>query len=111
MQPVETGRASPNSPTYERGTFHFTGPMSMRQLSESLTRVGSRPVLDATNLEGYFKIDLTFASENPMESSDVSSASSLMKAVQEQLGLKLTPAKEVIKILIVDHADDVPTEN
>lgn len=111
MQTLETGCAAPNSPTYGSGTFHFIGPMSMRQLSESLTRFGSKPVLDATNLDGYFKIDLTFASENPMESSDVSSAPFLMKAVQEQLGLKLTPTREAIKILVVDHADDVPTES
>jgi uncharacterized protein (TIGR03435 family) len=35
----------------------------------------------------------------------------LTKAVEEQLGLKLVPAREAVKILIVDHADAEPVEN
>jgi len=111
MQTLDAGYPSPNSPMLDKGALHFTGPMSMRQLSESLTRFAGKPVLDATNLEGYFKIDLTFARETPDPSAELSSAPLLADAVREQLGLKLTSAKEAIKILVVDHADDVPTEN
>jgi len=111
MQTLEAGYPSPNSPMSDKGALHFTGPMSIRQLSESLTRFSGNPVLDATSLEGYFKIDLTFAPETPDPSAELSSAPLLVDAVREQLGLKLTPAKEAIKILVVDHADDVPVEN
>jgi uncharacterized protein (TIGR03435 family) len=31
--------------------------------------------------------------------------------MQRQLGLKLEPAKESLEILVVDHAERVPTEN
>jgi uncharacterized protein (TIGR03435 family) len=31
--------------------------------------------------------------------------------VQEQLGLKLEPAKVPVQILVIDHVDRVPTEN
>ena len=111
MQTLESGYASPSSPMSDKGALRFTGPMSMRQLSESLTRFSAKPVLDATNLEGYFKIDLTFARETPDPSGELSSAPLLTDAIREQLGLKLTPAKVAIKILVVDHADAIPTEN
>ena len=111
VQTLESGYPSPNSPMADKGGLHFTGPMTMRQLSESLTRFGNKPVVDGTNLEGYFRIDLTFARETPDASAELSSAPVLADAVREQLGLKLTPAKEAIRTLVVDHADDVPTDN
>jgi uncharacterized protein (TIGR03435 family) len=100
------------SPMQDEGSIHFTGPMSMRQLAQSLTRFAGKPVLDTTNLEGYFKIALTFAREDldaPVGSGPA--APLLNNAVQEQLGLKLVPEKQPVKILIVDHIDDVPVAN
>jgi uncharacterized protein (TIGR03435 family) len=32
-------------------------------------------------------------------------------AVQEQLGLRLEPQKASVEMLVVDHAEKVPTEN
>ncbi len=67
----------------------------MHQLAESLTRYAGKPVIDATNLEGYFTIALTFASEE----TDVTGtgggtgALSQKRHIQEQPGLKLTPVQ------------------
>jgi uncharacterized protein (TIGR03435 family) len=36
---------------------------------------------------------------------------SIFTAVQEQLGLKLEPAKVMVQVLVIDHVDSEPTEN
>ena len=112
MKAAAQGYAIPNSPMRDGNSLHLTGPMSMRQLAERLTRFAGKPVLDATNLEGYFAIVLTFASDDYDASGDNGVAPPLLtKAVEEQLGLKLVPGKEPIKTLVVDHADAVPVPN
>jgi uncharacterized protein (TIGR03435 family) len=88
------------------------GPMSMGQLAERLTPFAGKPVVDATGLDGYFTIALTFAAEDyvgPVEPGPLQPL--LAVAVQEQLGLKLVPESGPIKILVVDHAEPVPTDN
>ncbi len=111
MKVAAEGYALPNSPMHDGDSMRLTGPMSMRQLAESLMRFTGKPVVDATNLEGYFQIALTFASEDLAVSGQGIAAPLLTKAVQEQLGLKLVPVKEPLKFLVVDHADDVPVAN
>jgi uncharacterized protein (TIGR03435 family) len=112
MKPLDEGYAIPNSPTADGSSLQFTGPMSMRQLAERLTHFAGRPVLDGTNLEGYFRMDLRFANDSAAPSHDTGPiAPPLPKAIEQQLGLKLVPGKEPIRFLVVDHADQVPTGN
>ena len=92
--------------------MQLNGPMSMRQLSERLTRFAGRPVVDGTALEGFFTIKLSFAPDDYDASKDTGEAQPLLpKAVEEQLGLKLVAGKEPIKILVVDHVDSEPVPN
>lgn len=65
------------------------------------------PVSDATGLTGHFNINLTYA---PDTSTD-SNLPSFFTAVEEQLGLKLQPAKVTVDTIIVDHVDLEPTAN
>jgi uncharacterized protein (TIGR03435 family) len=109
MQTLESGYPIPNSPVFDKGTFRFTGPMSAHQLAGSLTRYAGKPVIDATGLDGFFRIDLAFAAEGSMSSIE-STAPPLSDAIKA-LGLSLTPAKEDVKILVVDHVDKEPTAN
>lgn len=112
MKKSDTGYALPNSQMTDGNSISFTGPMSMRQLGERMTRYAGKPVLDATNLEGYFTIALTFAAEDEDATKDNAVMAPLLtKAVEEQLGLKLVSSKEPVKILVVDHADMKPVEN
>ncbi len=83
----------------------------MRQLAESLTKWGDRPVLDTTNLDGFFDVDLQFAPDDIDATKEGPILATPPKALEEQLGLKLVLAKEPIKILMIDHADSVPLEN
>ncbi len=67
------------------------------------TRLGQqlgRPVIDRTGIEGEFDFKVDYAiDDNP------NSGSSLLVAVQEQLGLKLEAAKGPVETLVVDHAE------
>jgi uncharacterized protein (TIGR03435 family) len=61
------------------------------------------PVIDKTDLNGFFSIKLEWAREGD--------GPSIFSAVQEQLGLRLQASKALIDILIVDHAEKLPTAN
>jgi uncharacterized protein (TIGR03435 family) len=63
-----------------------------------------RPVFERTGLKGRFDVDLEWA-PNPTDDGP-----SLFTAVQEQLGLKLEPAKAPLDVLIIEHAER-PTAN
>ncbi len=84
-------------------------------LVEMLSREFRVPVLDKTALSGKFDFTLEFAPEAPGAVATAAPASdsapNLMTAVQEQLGLKLNPAKIPTDVLVIDAADQSPTGN
>lgn len=81
-----------------------------------------RPVLDATGLTGRYDIGLYWDAvatgsldagtpagvETPVASDP---GPTLIQAVQDQLGLRLEPKKGMVEILVVDHAEKIPSEN
>jgi uncharacterized protein (TIGR03435 family) len=74
--------------------------------------VGSlnRTIIDKTNLTGKYDLHLTWAPDRPaMAGSDAGqpddAGPSLFSALQDQLGLKLDPAKGPVITLVVDHID------
>lgn len=81
-----------------------------------------RPVIDKTGITGQFDFHLEFSPANTtsgVSSQDgIDSASvappqegpSIFTAVQEQLGLKLSPDKGPVEVLVVDHVEN-PSEN
>jgi uncharacterized protein (TIGR03435 family) len=114
MKTAEQGYAVPNSPMGSRSgsSKQLFGPMSMGQLAERLAPFAGKPVVDATGLDGYFTIALTFAADDYTGPADPGPLQPLLTAaVQEQLGLKLLPESGPIRILVVDHAEPVPTDN
>lgn len=60
-----------------------------------------RPVVDRTGLTGRFDFTLTWAPEGSTDTD----APSIFTAVQEQLGLKLQPARGPVDVLVVDSAE------
>jgi uncharacterized protein (TIGR03435 family) len=80
---------------------------SLSTLSSMLQSYAGRPIIDKTGLEGQFDVSLQFAPETlPADPSDAS----LFTAVQEQLGLKLEPAKGQVEVLLIDSVER-PSDN
>jgi uncharacterized protein (TIGR03435 family) len=83
-------------------------------LVEMLSREFRMPIVDKTGLTGKFDFKLEFAPQPPgaltPDTMD-EGGSNLLSAVQQQLGLRLSPSKIAVDVLIVDRAEKVPTEN
>ncbi len=101
-----------------RGLLSGKG-MPMEILVRELSRSVGRTVLDKTELTGSYDIELSFSAEagpgglpgSPdAVAGTVSNGPTIFTAVQEQLGLKLEPAKGPVKMLAVDSVSK-PTEN
>ena len=92
----------------------MTGGMLLSTLARSLggSMVG-RLVDDLTGLEGYYAFTLTYA-PSPRPGADAAAtpgdAPSIFTALQEQLGLKLEPARKVVQTVVIDHIEP-PTAN
>jgi uncharacterized protein (TIGR03435 family) len=69
-----------------------------------------RVVVDRTGIAGAFDISLKWAPSTGAASPDVPTGPSLFTAIQEQLGLKLEPAKAPVRVLVVDQLE-MPSEN
>ncbi len=81
----------------------------MTSLAKTLAGAVHRTIIDKTGLKGNFDLSLQWSNdENP--DSGAEQAPSIFTAIQEQLGLKLQPAKGPVDTLVVDHAA-MPSEN
>jgi uncharacterized protein (TIGR03435 family) len=71
------------------------------------------PIVNRTGLEGRYDFTLDFALEtnNPAGEASVDLPPPIPLALQEQLGLRLTPVKTAVDMLVIDRADKVPTAN
>ncbi len=69
------------------------------------------PVEDDTGLTGKYDFTLSWIAQVPNSLDAEVAGPSLTTAVQEQLGLKLTPKKGEVEIIVVDHAEKQPAEN
>jgi len=82
------------------------------RLTFLLSRRMDRPVIDLTGLQGLydFTIDASGLGFNGNPPEDTS-APSIFTTIQENPGLRLEAQKAPIEVLIVDHAEKVPTAN
>jgi len=74
----------------------------------SQTNLAGRFVVDKTGLTGNYDIDLKWTPDDQQGTPDA--GPTLFTALEEQLGLKLVPAKGPVDTLVVDHVER-PTEN
>ena len=59
-------------------------------------------MLDRTEIQGFFDITLQSAASAILDQD----GPTLFALVEEQLGLKLVPAKAPVEVLVIDHAEE-----
>lgn len=100
------------------GHGHWEGHSALisnlaRSLASEL-EIAGHPVVDQTGLTGRYDFTLRWTPDVPASKTDQTDPHaqwpSLFTAINEQLGLKLTPEKLPIDIIVVDSVE-MPTEN
>jgi uncharacterized protein (TIGR03435 family) len=77
------------------------------EIALALNRAVDRPIVDRTNLTGYFNMRIHFVTD---AAATDSAEPSIFTAIQEQLGLKLEAAKNAMEVLVIDSVEK-PMEN
>lgn len=106
-QKLHASAANGNTGAYIHANRLWARNVDLRMLTSMLERPTGSPVADKTNLNGNYDFDLHFRPGEDMNSN----LPDIFTAVQEQLGLKLVPAKVPVQYLVIDHMDREPTEN
>jgi uncharacterized protein (TIGR03435 family) len=90
---------------------------TLRTLADLLGMVLDRPVIDKTGITSYYQIQLEFSPPEPAGPRPVtadpgasaavraSDVPGIFQAIQEQLGLRLVPAKGPMDVLVIDHVE------
>ncbi|HEY7333581.1 MAG TPA: TIGR03435 family protein [Bryobacteraceae bacterium] len=98
--------------------------LTMPDLAARLGGWTSHPIVDKTGLAGRFDFVVEFTPDMsrfpPLPGTPAppgtgpgasDPGSDAVYAVEKQLGLKLTEAKAMLDVIVVDHAEKIPTEN
>ncbi|SPE33203.1 conserved exported hypothetical protein [Candidatus Sulfopaludibacter sp. SbA6] len=80
----------------------------MERLVRDLDFHVGKPVVDATGLKGTYDLSLYWVPDSMRPDAG---EPTIFGALQNQLGLKLESKKVMIPVVVVDHAEKVPTEN
>jgi uncharacterized protein (TIGR03435 family) len=127
--PVVMGRPLPVLPDGQRRCRNMVNPRGVEIEGATLSMFAGllamaldRPVIDKTGISSYFEIHLAFSPDDspatrPVPADPGASAAArppdapgIFQAIQEQLGLRLVPAKGPVDVLVIDHIER-PTEN
>ncbi len=91
-----------------RGTVDMEGG-TFSALAGMLGMALDRPVIDRTGVTDSFEIHLRFSPDDSgaggATAADPGAFPGIVEAVQEQLGLKLAPAKGPVDVLVIDHVE------
>ncbi|HVL90226.1 MAG TPA: TIGR03435 family protein [Actinomycetota bacterium] len=90
-----------------KAAYIIGGARSMELLARALQNLGliERPVIDRTGLTGTYDFDLRFSAAPLASSAADVPLPSIFTAVQEQLGLRLEPARGPVEFLVIDSIE------
>jgi len=127
--PVVVGRPLPPMPSGQHYCRNMVSPQSvdfeggtLSMFAGLLGLILDRPVIDKTGNTNYFEIRLRFSPDDSLAPRPATAdpgapaavrapdAPGIFQAIQEQLGLKLVPAKGPMDVLVIDHIER-PSEN
>jgi len=101
-EPAAPHRATESLPRVQDGHFlFFDTSLSEFAAKLSLLRGIDRPIVNKTEIKGNYDITLKSAASMIREGDETS----LFSLIQNQLGLKLVPAKAPMEFLVVDSVD------
>jgi uncharacterized protein (TIGR03435 family) len=122
--------AGPDIKVLSLGIGRSCQNITLSQLAERLPSFApgyiDRPVVDATGLEGGWDFTMAWTGRGALESARTPAgpqangqpstatpdgSMTLFEAVDKQLGLKLELQKRPMPVLVIDHAEQKPTEN
>jgi bla regulator protein BlaR1 len=84
---------------------------SMQELADGLSNILDRPMLNRTGLEGKFDVSINYDRDPDGDFLTFEGAStSLFRALEAQLGLKVESTKAPLEVLVIDRAEK-PSEN
>ena len=109
IQEVEPGEGKTNT----SGSRFIGTKVTMQRLTQFLSRMLDRPVIDKTGTHAVYDIDLHFVWEDLTATApkQPSNGPSIFIALQDQLGLKLQSEKLPVEVVVIDHIERVPTPN
>jgi uncharacterized protein (TIGR03435 family) len=107
---LTTPAAQPCSIDASRRGSESVHSCPMTQIVGVLEDGPGRYIIDKTGLTGRYTFDLHYTPDNTPADSPISGGPSIFTAVQEQLGLKLSPSTAPLDVLVIDSAQP-PTPN
>lgn len=94
----------------KNGAARITANASpLAKFADFLSGRTGRPVLDQTGLDGYYSFALYFTPEGAPTGD--SAGPDIFGALEQQLGLRLEARRAPVELLVIDHAEKIPTEN
>lgn len=95
------------------GVLSIDGKARMQGVGDTMDQVAAKienqldlPVVNATSLSGKYDFTLHWAAESPD-----TTGPSIFSAVESDLGLKLSPRKASVPVIVIDHIDPAAAAN
>lgn len=101
------GTSTNTSPT---GVRMKSQGVSVAEFARNLTRLLDRPVVNRTDLEGFFDFELSWVPDLAVAAEGDRESASVFTAIREQMGLRLEAGREPVEVLVID-AVSRPTDN
>jgi uncharacterized protein (TIGR03435 family) len=77
----------------------------MGEFAPALADFLDRPAVDQTGLTGRYDFQLKWTADESRAPTDGTAPPGLFTAIQQQIGLKLEPAKAPVDVLVIDHVE------
>lgn len=82
------------------------GTVTLDQFARVVSVIVQRPILDKTNLQGLFTVDIEVAANSlDLRYSEPSDAPAFADAAREQMGLTIQVERQPVRLFVVDHVE------